>query len=189
MQGQKMVTEETLLSLLKKARKGDDDAFRKLVEETREKIFGAIVAITGREAVAEEILQEGYLALWDKSVSGNVEKPLRWLHKFCINKSIDYLRKNEPILLENFEEEFAHIPSHFACPEIAVLDNERREVITALIRKIPNRERIALLMSDYLGMDSFEIASALGTSPSTVRNQLSSARKKLLNLLKEEKID
>jgi RNA polymerase sigma-70 factor (ECF subfamily) len=189
MQGKKMASEETLLSLLKKARKGDDDAFRKLVEETRERIFGAIAAMTQREAIAEEILQEGYLALWDKSVSGDVEKPLRWLHRFCVNKSIDYLRRNEPILLENFDEEVERLPSNFTCPEIAVSDSERREALISVLQKLPHRERITLLMSDYLGMDSFEIASTLGTSPSTVRNQISSGRKKMLNLLKEKKID
>lgn len=184
-----MASEEILLALLKKARKGDEDAFKKLVEETRERIFGAITAMTGREAIAEEILQEGYLALWDKSVSGEVEKPSRWLYRFCANKSIDYLRKNEPLLLENFDEEVENYSSDFPSPEIVVEKNETREALIEVLQKIPNKERIALLMCDYLGMDSFEIASTIGTSPSTVRNQISSGRKKLVNLLKEKKID
>lgn len=180
-----MASEELLLSLLKKARKGDEDAFRKLVEETREKIFGAIAGMTGREAIAEEILQEGYIALWDKNISGDVEKPSKWLYKFCINKSIDYLRKSEPLLLENFEEASEFISSQLPSPEINVEENETREKLAEILSKMPKKERITVLMSDYLGMDSFEIASILGSSPSTVRTQISNGRKKIAELLKE----
>lgn len=182
-----MVSEEILLSLLKKARKGDDDSFRKIVEETRDKIFGAILAMTGREAIAEEILQEGYIALWDKNVSGDVEKPSKWLYRFCVNKSIDYLRKKEPLFLENFEEDDENFISQNPSPDITVENNEMRERLIDIFQRLPYKERLALLMSDYFGMDCFEISSLLGTSPSTVRTQISKGRKKVLNFLKEYK--
>lgn len=185
MQGLKMANEEFLLSLLKRARKGDEDAFKKLVEETRDKIFGAVAGMTGREAIANEILQEGYIALWDENISGDVEKPSKWLYKFCINKSIDYLRKSEPLLLDNFEDEVGFVSSPLPSPEIIVEEKETREKLIEVLSKMPKKERIVVLMSDYLGMDSFEIASILGSSPSTVRTQISNGRKKLAEFLKE----
>lgn len=182
-----MVSDEILLSLLKKAREGDNESFRNLVEETRDKIFGAVVAMTGREVIAEEILQEGYIALWDINISGDVEKPSKWLYKFCVNRSIDYLRKKETLFLEDFEEATESFVSDFTPPDIIVENNEMREKLLNILQKLPDKERITLLLSDYLGMDCFEISSLIGTAPSTVRNQISKGRKKVLSFLKENK--
>jgi len=41
------------------------ESFDELFERTKDRVFGAIVAMVRREAIAEEILQEGYIALWE----------------------------------------------------------------------------------------------------------------------------
>jgi RNA polymerase sigma-70 factor (ECF subfamily) len=185
-QGEKMSSNEDDLSLLlKKARKGDMESFNELFERTKERVFGAIVAMVKRDAIAEEILQEGYIALWENGAK--IEKPLNWLFKFCVNKGIDYLRKSENLKSASLDEEEDSFPSSFLEPDIVLENAEEATLVRSIIETLPPKERVVFIMSDYSGMDSFEIASILNTSPSTVRNQLSGARKKFAKLYKEAK--
>lgn len=188
MQGKKMkVFEDDLVTLLKKARKGDMEAFRKVVEGTKDKIYGALVAMVKRESIAEEILQEGYIALWENAFK--VENPLNYLYKFCLHRGIDFLRKNEDSKFFSLEEEGENLSSYIPSPEVLVENIETSEKINKIISLLPPKERVVFLMSDYLGMDSFEIAAIVNSSPSTIRNQISSARKKFIKMFLEKKDD
>ena len=171
-------------SLLERARKGDPEAFGELVERTRDRLFGAVVAMVKREAVAEEILQETYISLWEEGQSGRVENPAAWLYRSSVNRAIDHLRRSEPSFCEDMGDSLAAIPSETPQPDIVLENAEEARALGVLLGNLPPRERSVLVMSDYLGMDSFEISAALGSSPSTVRSQLANGRKKLADLLK-----
>jgi RNA polymerase sigma-70 factor (ECF subfamily) len=181
------VKEQQLNSLLKKARKGDMDAFREIVENTRDRLFGALCAMLSREAVAEEILQESYIALWEQPGTAEIEKPGAWLYRSCVNRAIDFLRQKDAHFTDEFDErkESAFVGSE--TPEILLESREEAEKLNEGLSRLSPKERTIFVLSAYLGYDSFEIAAAVGTSPSTVRNQYSNAKKKLAEFLIKEK--
>lgn len=173
------MNEERLKTLLKKARKGDMEAFRELVEETRERLFGALRAMLNREAVAEEILQEAYIALWEQPSSGAIEKPGAWLYRSCVNRAIDHMRQKDSRFTDALDDQPEHALAGGETPELSLETREQAEKLGEGLSLLSGRERAVFVLSAYLGYDSFEIAASLGVSPSTVRNQYASARKKL----------
>ncbi|HNQ77579.1 MAG TPA: sigma-70 family RNA polymerase sigma factor [Acidobacteriota bacterium] len=180
------MNEERLKALLKKARKGDMEAFRELVEETRDRLFGALRAMLNRESVAEEILQEAYIALWEQPSSAGIEKPGAWLYRSCVNRAIDHIRQKDSRFTDALDDQPDHILTGEETPEISLETREQAEMLNEGLAALSARERTVFVLSAYLGYDSFEIGATLGVSPSTVRNQYASARKKLAAFLSGE---
>ncbi len=180
------MNEERLRSLLKKARKGDMEAFRGLVEETRDRLFGALKAMLNRETVAEEILQEAYISLWEQPSSAAIEKPGAWLYRSCVNRAIDHIRRKDSRFTDALDDQPEHVLTGDETPEISLESREQAEMLNEGLAGLSSRERTVFVLSAYLGYDSFEIAAAMGVSPSTVRNQYAAARKKLAAFLGRE---
>lgn len=173
-----------LKSLLKKASRGDDDAFREFVEKTKDKLFGAIYMMLKNEGLTEEIMQESYLMLWKKNRKLDIEKPLNYLYRIALNRAIDYLRKEEPFFHDEKELDEINFVSAES-PDFLIEKEEERMKVNNVLSRLTERERTVLLMSDYLEMNSFEIAHILNVSPSTIRNQLLKAREKFRKFMME----
>ncbi|MGH6922478.1 MAG: sigma-70 family RNA polymerase sigma factor [Propylenella sp.] len=87
----------SLQSLLSAAAKGDSGAFRALYEATSPKLFGVVLRIVRNRPVAEEVLQETYVKIWQ-----NVERfvpeagePMAWLTTIARNRAIDRIRSEK----------------------------------------------------------------------------------------------
>ena len=89
------MTVSFLSGLLRRARSGDEEAFVKVVEATRERLFWTVKRMVGREALAEEILQDAYMALWDMPGEASPDNPEAWLRRVCVNRALDHLRREE----------------------------------------------------------------------------------------------
>ena len=70
-----------------------------------------------------------------------------------------------------------------ACgPERSARSAEERRILQAVLRKLPEKERAALVLCDLEGLPTSEVARILNSSEATVRSQVSSARLKILKL-------
>jgi RNA polymerase sigma-70 factor (ECF subfamily) len=70
-----------------------------------------------------------------------------------------------------------------ASPEGLYADQQREEQLRAVLRRLPEKERAALLLREMEGLSTQETARILGSSVATVRSQVCSARMKLRKLL------
>lgn len=169
----------TLLSgLLRRARSGDEEAFFKLVEATRERLFWALKRMVGRDALAEEFLQDGYMALWGLSAESLPDNPEAWLRRTCVNRALDYLRREETKMHQAPGEVLELLPARVGLEEsMGVLELEG--ALHRALSGLPAQEHAAFVLKVIEGLDYPEVAVALGVTESTVRNQVMQARRKL----------
>lgn len=168
-----------LQDLLRRARKGDEAAFEALVVATRDGLFGVVRRLVGRDAVAEELLQEAYLALW-KQGGPEPENPGAWLHRVCLNRALDVVRREEARRAVDPEaDEVRETASDDPGPETRFLAAEAVEAVASAVDDLPSGERAAFVLRSFEGLEFEEIARRLGVRESTVRNQVASARRRL----------
>ena len=170
-----------LAKLLKAARAGDEEAFTRLVEATREKLFWTARRMLGSTALAEEVLQDAYLALWGLQSSKLPDNPEAWLWTATTRKAIDHLRLEEH-KHPHFELQETDLPQEPVPGPVAHLGAlEAEERLEAALAELPPKMRAAIVLKTE-GYDYDEIAALLGTAESTVRNQVLQARRRLAPL-------
>ena len=151
------------------------------------KLFNTSFRILHDSGEAEEIMQDTIL----KYITSDL-KPLSeaqagaWLHKTCIRKSIDVLRKKkrEQLFIEEYkaggEEDVSDSPVPLGISQGPSIEKVRRA-----IAELPEKSRLILNLVLLEGLDYEEIANYTGASEGTIRVQYSRARAKLAEKLKE----
>ena len=88
---------QELAQLLAQAGLGDRAAFARLYDRTSGYLFGVVLRIQHDRAVAEELLQEVYVALWRGAAGFDAARsqPLTWMTHIARNRAIDSLRRAE----------------------------------------------------------------------------------------------
>jgi RNA polymerase sigma-70 factor (sigma-E family) len=129
---------------------------------------------------AEDVVQEAFCGLyrhWGRlSDPGNA---LRYVRSSVLNGCRSQLRRRN-------RRDRADQPEPGASAEAALLSlEERREVVRA-VRRLPRRQREALVMRFYLDLPEAEIAAVMGISQGTVRSATHRALASLGRMLREE---
>lgn len=173
-----------LRKLLRLALGGEPEAFEALVLHTRESLFWTVKRMTGRDAIAEEILQEAYLALWERGTDGLPEEPEAWLRRFCMNRAIDHLRRGETRHTEGLPDDLT-VGAFVDFGDGALYGREVEAAVEEGLGRLPPQERVAFLLRVVEDLPYQEVARALGVAESTARNQAMQARRKLERFLSE----
>jgi RNA polymerase sigma-70 factor (sigma-E family) len=142
----------------------------------------------GDRGGAEDVVQEAFCGLYRRwgqlSDSGNAQ---RYLHSSVLNGCRSALRRKitrrttpsaQPPL------DGAQIP--VASPEAAALSSEERRQVMAAVRRLPPRQREALVLRFYLDLPEEEIAATMGIGQSTVRSATHRALVSLARMLGED---
>lgn len=176
------MTPPELRELLLKGRRGDDGAFERFVVATREALFTKAKRLVRRETVAEEILQEAYLALWSSS-EAIPENPEAWMARVVVNRSLDEVRKEEYRKSEPLDVG-GDLHSPLPDPLALAKDDQFGAQLDRLIAELPPSERAVFLLRAFEEWSFEEISVRMGTAPSTARNQYLSSRRRLAGGLK-----
>jgi len=120
----------------------------------------------GNRAAAEDIVQEAFCGLyrrWDQLTA--TDKALAYLRSSVLNGCRNsYRQAGRPAHV-------IHLPPEDSAEAAALIGEQRREVISAL-RRLPGRQRQALVLRFYLDLSDPEIAELMGISVNTVRSTL-----------------
>jgi RNA polymerase sigma-70 factor (ECF subfamily) len=75
----------------------DAAAFRSLYDATSAKLFGFALRILGKRELAEEVLQESFVAIWHNagSYQSHLAAPMTWMTTIVRNKAFDLLRRSD----------------------------------------------------------------------------------------------
>ena len=157
-------------------------AQRKMYEILAPRFFPVCIRYVGDRTVAEDILQEGFVALFAKletyTGSGSFDG---WARRIFINASLMYLRKND-VLKES--EDITEIRKMSSNDETA-LDKIGFKELIDVIATMPVGFRTVFNMYVLEGFTHKEIADELGITESTSRTQLSRGRIWLQNKLEK----
>jgi RNA polymerase sigma-70 factor (ECF subfamily) len=143
-------------------------SFELFFEAEARALFRRLCAVTGNAAEAEEIMQEAFLALWERwDRISRIDDPTGYLYRTAMN----VFRKRARRALLAVRRAIAPAPD----PEPFSQIDEQRDLVTALAGLTP-RQRAALVLTDVLDYSSEEAGRALGIRPATVRGLASRAR-------------
>ena len=178
-----------------RAKAGDDAAYEFLVEKFRRPMLSFMYRAVHNTSVAEELAQEVFLRVYRSRQTYNAEaKFSTWLYRIATNLAANYARdtKTERMqggvsLDEPDEETGTTIDVADSRPNIEqdLLRSERLEAIRRHVQALPERQRNAVLMHKYQGLDYRQIAQVLNLSESATKSLLFRAYETLRERLKE----
>lgn len=184
------MTEQELVS---RAKRGDQDAFSKLVEANQNKIYTLALRMTGSPEDGADLAQEAFLRAWRSLPSFQGESSFStWLYRLASNLCIDFLRREKrrraaaaTVSLDGGEEESppAQAPDHRFTPEGELERKELRAAVNRGLTKLSDNHRQVLLLRELDGLSYAEIAGQLDLEEGTVKSRIARARLALRNIL------
>jgi RNA polymerase sigma-70 factor (ECF subfamily) len=174
---------------------GDEEGFNFLVGKYHRAMINFLFRMVHNQAVAEELAQEVFLRVYRSRESYRAEaKFTTWLYRIATNLAVNHARdtKHErsasTIYLDAPDEESGTTPDvadDTPSAEQGLLRDERMVAIRAHVMALPERQRMAVLMHKYQGMDYRQIGDVLKLSESATKSLLFRAYQTLRDKLKE----
>ena len=175
--------EDIYAELLQKTAQGDQLAFKKLYEETSPKLMSLCLRLMRTEALAEDVLQEGFINVWEKADSFTPGKgrALTWMSTVIRNKGLDKLRS---LKTKAAETEIQYEGLEFSSKDLEPdslenLSQDIKGLMDCLDQLKPN-QRECILLSYYYGHTHQELAEKmdrpLGTIKAWIRRGLEDIR-------------
>jgi RNA polymerase sigma-70 factor (ECF subfamily) len=195
-------------ALVREIAAGSQDALAVAYDRYADVVFAAAIRLTSDRHVAEEVVQETFLALWNRAelFDPGVGSLAAWLHTIARNRTVDRLRAagRRPNLVPfssaagSDEVETAALERIVASgtvlggadlglgPEGELAATELRTVIRDALAELPELERTALVLAYREELTQSEIAERLGWPLGTVKTRTRRALLRLREVLAEE---
>jgi RNA polymerase sigma-70 factor (TIGR02960 family) len=188
------MTEATVLT---RARAGDEEAFRSLVEPYRRDLHLHCYRILGSLQDAEDLLQETLLAAWRGLDKFEGRASMRsWLYRIATNRCLNALRARgrrapelqtdlptptrnaDPLWLEPYPDVMLEGIADLAPGPDARYETKEAVALAFVIglQQLAPRQRAVLVLRDVLGFQASEVAGMLDTSEASVNSALQRAR-------------
>jgi len=166
--------------LLERLAEADPAAFASLVELNFQPVYRVAWRMLGGREGAEDIVQEAFLRLWQNPRQVRDGKAIRsWLMRVASNLVIDRYRRQGPVDPGELPDTADDAPG----PELSLRRANAAATIDGAIADLPERQRLALVLSHYEGCGNPEIALALDVSVEAVESLLARARRGLKAVL------
>jgi RNA polymerase sigma-70 factor (ECF subfamily) len=186
-----MEDSEIMLAL----RAGNMSGFDFLIQKYRKPIVNFMYRMVRNQAVAEELAQEVFLRVYRSRETYRAEARFStWLYRIATNLGVNYARDTRhertasTIYLDEADSETGSTPDvadSTPGAEAAMLRRERMNAIRQHVLALPERQRMAVLMHKYEGMDYKQIGDVLKLSESATKSLLFRAYQTLREKLKE----
>jgi RNA polymerase sigma-70 factor (ECF subfamily) len=180
--------QEAVASLVRAALGGDQDAFRQLVERKRDLVFRVAHHHLGNVDDAREVAQGVFVRVWRNLHSYDPSRAFdTWLYQVTANAAIDHHRRKKARPVEtSFDDVRLQAGEATGRPPLDSLEvAELGRVLHEVSGVLGERQRLAFYMREVEGLPTRDVAAALGTTESTVRNHVFQARKLLREALRQ----
>jgi RNA polymerase sigma-70 factor (ECF subfamily) len=173
-----MVLEGTERELVEGCRRGEREAFRVLFETYKDKIYSIALRFSGNEALAMDIAQDTFLKLYASIADFRGDSQFStWAYRLVVNSCLDHKRRSWR-LVPIAEEIFSMVRAPGDALK-SVLRTEMSEQVQRAVEKLPEEQRIVVVLRYTEGLAYEEIAEVLGCSAGTVASRLNRAHKTL----------
>ena len=190
--------------LIRSLKAGDEGAFASLVDEYSSSLLGVAMGYVGSRAVAEEVVQETWLAVINGLDRCEGRSSLKtWIFKILTNTASTRGQRERRIVPFSslggdqeaeeavdpdrfFPPDHSHYPNHWSLgptawetPEDGLLSGETRDVILKAIAELPPSQRAVVTLRDVEGWPPEEVCDALALSEGNQRVLLHRGRSKI----------
>jgi RNA polymerase sigma-70 factor (ECF subfamily) len=168
-----MLTTADLVALLAAVAKGDQLAFERLYAATRAKLYGVILRILRRPDLADEVMQETYLKIWNAVGQFNpgVASPITWMVAIARNRAIDLARKKADVAAEEVPE-VLELAAETSDPLAARERSEELERLLGCLGRLDPDQRRLVLLAYYNGMSREQLATKFDRPVNTIKTWL-----------------
>lgn len=161
---------------------GDNAALAPLFERHKVRLFGYLYHLVGDRSLAEDLVGETFLRVYRARAQYRARSGFTpWLFAIARNLAIGELRRRS--LLKRIQERLlrqAALDQEGWAPE----EGELQERVRLALQALPEEQRSALVLKEYLEMDYREIGQVLGCTEQAARARTYRARQGLRNTLK-----
>ncbi len=172
------------MRLLAGVARQDRAAFKQLYATTSAKLYGIILRILRRRDLADEVLQEVYVKIWEHAgsyVPGRAS-PVSWMATIARNRALDEVRRKTPIALEDMPAGFEAADPLPLASDMLEQSQELQRLLACLDRLEPQKAEIVKLA--YLtGLSRDDLAARFGHPSATIKTWLHRSLKQLKDCL------
>lgn len=169
------------IELLLKLRNGDASAFAEIYNQYRRKILVYASNLCKSEDLAEEIVQEVFIKIWQKRAQINTTLHFgAYIKKITLNHVLNHLKKvaREKVLQQKL---FGYIETLRNSTEENLFEKELLKTYDEAIQHLPPQKKMIYHMSRIEDLSHDEIAEKLNISKNTVKNHMVEATRFIRN--------
>lgn len=173
---------QTEQQLLRSFSAGDEDATAILVARYEDRLFNLCFKLTGNRHEADDLYQQTWLKVLQKSMAFTPKSFQNWLYTICINTYRDTFRKNVrrgQLIAEDTDDILMENASATGSAESEAMDSLAQSSLMAKVNRLPDRLRLPILLHYFEELDYSESARVLGLPVGTIKSRLNTAKKKL----------
>ena len=180
---------QQLRTWLLAAARRDAVAFRALYDATSSKLFGFAVRILHKQELAEEALQESFIAIWNNAASyqAHLAAPMTWMATIVRNKAYDVLRRSADTVeidAEQFDSEVVNaLRDPNATPIEALQMSGDAKALAWCMSALDGVHRQVLALAYYHDLSHSEVAQHLSLPIGTVKTWIRRSLERLRDCL------
>lgn len=181
--------------LVKKAKGGDEKAYKKLVDKYERALYFHILKMVKDREQIEDLVQEAFVKAFDNlnTYSSNYAFST-WLYRIATNNTIDYLRKkklktlsiDKPKKTRDGEMQM-QLPDDSASTDRDIIKKQRKEIVQNAIEELPQKYRKVIQLRHMEEKSYKEISDILDKPLGTVKAHIFRARELLYKALKDKR--
>ncbi len=175
-----------LAVLLKAVKANNRDAFNKLYDTTVQRVFSLALRITRQQELAEEVVSDVYLQVWQQAASYSPErgKVIAWLCVLCRSRALDALRRDNTAIrqavvgLDTVPE-----AQDLNAPPDLLQSVEQGSAIHTALGKLSGHQRQLVALAYFRGYSHSELAAFMDMPIGTVKTHLRRAMIRLKEIM------
>jgi RNA polymerase sigma-70 factor (ECF subfamily) len=172
------------------ARSGDRAAFGRLMDANLPMAYRLSLRLLGSSDESKDACQEAFVKAWEHLGDFDAARPFAaWLTTIVTRTCLDRLRRRQRSPLQWFgfgRDEVVEPPDVRADPHQTVEWGDLAEIVIGLLRRLPPTQRVVFALRDLEDLDVQDVADVTGISISSVKANLSYARRRIRTILAEE---
>jgi RNA polymerase sigma-70 factor (ECF subfamily) len=165
--------------LMLRVREGDETSFALLLERHRSPVVNFLHRMVQNRAVSEELAQEVFLRVYRSRENYEpTAKFTTWLFRIATHLALNWIRdgqkekRNESLSEELIDGAERQVADRQPSIEQALIYDVKVQEIRKAIEALPEKQRAAVLMHKYQGLDYSQISAALSCTESAVKSLL-----------------
>ena len=177
--------------LIVQLQQGDEQAFKKLVDEWQDMVYNTAIGIVQNEDDADDITQDVFIQVYQSVSSFKGESKFStWLYRIVISKALDHVKRKKrkkrfafvQSLFGNDGEEIVH-PEEFNHPGVVMENKERAAELFKAMELLPDNQRIAFTLHKLEAQKHQDIAEIMNLSLTAVESLIARAKGNLRKTL------
>ena len=169
-----MSSSRELAAVLTRVAQGDEDAFELVYRATSAKLYGIVLRILGSRSLADEVIQEVYVKVWQRAGDYDSERasPISWLAAIARNRALDEVRRPINAVAHEDIDAAVDLAAPFEDPLGGAERSDQFRALARCLEGLDPEKRDVLLLAYFRGLSRDALAERFGRPTATIKTWL-----------------